>query len=81
MCGIAGIVNLEDKAPVSRELLSRMCDVIRHRGPDDSGLWFSEDGKVGLGFRRLAIVVWSAKANQPMANEDGSIHVVFNGEI
>ncbi len=81
MCGIAGIVNLEDKAPVSRELLSRMCDVIRHRGPDDSGLWFSEDDKVGLGFRRLAIVDLSAKANQPMANEDGSIHVVFNGEI
>ena len=81
MCGIAGIFNLEEQAPVSRDLLSRMCDVIRHRGPDDSGLWFSEDGRVGLGFRRLAIVDLSAKANQPMANEDGSLQVVFNGEI
>lgn len=81
MCGIAGIVHLEEQPPVSRDLLARMCDIIRHRGPDDSGLWLSEDGNVGLGFRRLAIVDLSAKANQPMANEDGSVHVVFNGEI
>lgn len=54
---------------------------MEHRGPDDAGLWLSGDGNVGFGFRRLAIVDLSTKANQPMANEDGTLHVVFNGEI
>ncbi|PYS57648.1 MAG: hypothetical protein DMF76_21650 [Acidobacteria bacterium] len=53
MCGIAGIVN-KDGAPVDRELLTRMNEAIRHRGPDDDGFYFS-DG-VGLAMRRLAII-------------------------
>lgn len=81
MCGIVGIVGFQSSAPVSAPLLARMRDVMEHRGPDDAGQWLSDDGKVGFGFRRLAIVDLSAKANQPMANEDGSLHVVFNGEI
>ncbi len=81
MCGIAGIVKMESGSPVSGPLLSRMRDTMHHRGPDDAGLWLSEDGRVGLAFRRLAIVDLSAKANQPMSNEDGSLRVVFNGEI
>lgn len=81
MCGIVGIVKTESGAPVSESLLTRMRDVMPHRGPDAAGLWLSEDGRVGLGFRRLAIVDLSAKANQPMANEDGSVRIVFNGEI
>ena len=75
MCGIAGIVKLEERATASVDLLTRMRDVMQHRGPDDSGLWFSEDNRVGLAFRRLAIVDLSSTANQPMSNEIGRAHV------
>jgi asparagine synthase (glutamine-hydrolysing) len=52
-----------------------------HRGPDGAGAWLAPDRRVGLAFRRLAIIDLSANANQPMANEDGSVRIVFNGEI
>jgi asparagine synthase (glutamine-hydrolysing) len=81
MCAIAGFLKWQSQAKSFASTLRRMCDVMQHRGPDDSGLWFSDDERVGLGFRRLAIVDLSATANQPMSNEDGSLHVVFNGEI
>jgi len=54
---------------------------MKHRGPDGFGEWFSKDGRVGLGHRRLAIIDLSEAGEQPMANEDGSVQVVFNGEI
>jgi len=78
MCGIAGIVDLELHAPVDESRLERMRDVLRHRGPDGEGLFV--DGGVGLGHRRLAIVD-VAGGHQPMTNEDGSVWIVFNGEI
>jgi len=74
MCGIFGIIGLEDK-----NLLKRMGDVIKHRGPDDSG-YYSDKG-VSLGHRRLSIIDLSAKGRQPMSNEDDSIHITYNGEI
>jgi asparagine synthase (glutamine-hydrolysing) len=80
MCGINGIV-LSSRAGVERverSVLERMRDVIRHRGPDDVGLLL--DGPAGLGHRRLSIVDVAA-GHQPMPNEDGSLHIVFNGEI
>src|SRR5437773_347883 len=77
MCGIAGIVN-KDGAPVDRELLARMNESIRHRGPDDDGFYFS-DG-VGLAMRRLAIIDL-AHGQQPIHNQDGTAWIVFNGEI
>ncbi len=81
MCGIVGIVKAAQGSPVPEPLLVRMRDSIPHRGPDAAGAWISPDGRVGFGFRRLAIQDLSAKANQPMSNEDGSVHLVFNGEI
>jgi len=78
MCGIAGIVGLNPLEPVDETRLKIMRDVLRHRGPDGEGLW--TDGPVGLGFRRLAIIDVAGGA-QPMPNEDGSVWVVFNGEI
>ena len=78
MCGIAGIVDLKGKREVSRALLSRMNQTQVHRGPDAGGLHF-EPG-VGLGHRRLSIIDL-ATGQQPLANEDGSVVVVFNGEI
>ena len=81
MCGIAGLVSLRADAAVSPGVLTRMRDVMHHRGPDDAGQWISPDGRVGLAFRRLAIVDLSPTANQPMSNEDDTLHIVFNGEI
>jgi asparagine synthase (glutamine-hydrolysing) len=82
MCGIAGIIAFADSAPpVDRGLLERMTESLAHRGPDGHGIWCSADGRVGLGHRRLSIIDLSEAAAQPMANEDGSLQVVFNGEI
>jgi asparagine synthase (glutamine-hydrolysing) len=58
-----------------------MRDNLEHRGPDEAGLFVSSDRRMGLGFRRLRIIDLSANASQPMANEDGTIRLVFNGEI
>ena len=81
MCGIAGVLKWQEPAEVSAAFLTRMSDSIRHRGPDDAGLWISKDKRIGLAFRRLAIVDLSPTANQPMSNEDDTVQVVFNGEI
>lgn len=79
MCGINGIaLRGRARTSVDREVLERMRDVISHRGPDDCGVLM--DGNVALGHRRLSIVD-VAGGHQPMANEDGSLHIVFNGEI
>jgi asparagine synthase (glutamine-hydrolysing) len=83
MCGISGFVESSAApAPFGRDaaftLVHRMCDVIRHRGPDDEGVWV-DDG-VALGMRRLSIIDLST-GHQPIHNEDRSVWIVFNGEI
>jgi asparagine synthase (glutamine-hydrolysing) len=78
MCAITGIVDLKGRREVSRALLSRMSETQTHRGPDAGGLHL-EPG-VGLGHRRLSIIDL-ATGQQPLFNEDGSVVVVFNGEI
>jgi len=80
MCGICGEMRF-DGGQVSKEDVLRMRESLLHRGPDDAGLFVSEDGRAGLGFRRLRILDLTPNANQPLANEDGSVRVVFNGEI
>ncbi|HEX6308367.1 MAG TPA: asparagine synthase (glutamine-hydrolyzing) [Longimicrobiales bacterium] len=80
MCGIAGAFHF-DARPVCEPELVRMRDVMAHRGPDGSGVWVSADRRIGLAHRRLAIIDLAAAAAQPMANEDGSCRIVFNGEI
>jgi len=77
VCGIAGIVR-SDGAPVDRELVARMNEAIRHRGPDDDGFYFS-DG-VGLAIRRLSIIDLKS-GQQPIHNQDQTAWIVFNGEI
>lgn len=77
MCGIAGIVHFGHISDARRRVRA-MANVIAHRGPDDEGFW--SDADIALGFRRLAIVDLETGA-QPMANEDGSVWIVFNGEI
>ena len=61
--------------------LKRMVKTIRHRGPDGEGIWISPDGQVGLGHARLSIIDLSPLGAQPMANEDGTVQITFNGEI
>lgn len=73
MCGIAGFVGQTD-----REVLESMVSTLTHRGPDDHGLWVAPG--IGLGMRRLSIIDL-AGGRQPMINEDGTLHLVFNGEI
>jgi asparagine synthase (glutamine-hydrolysing) len=78
MCGICGKLIFDPEATVSPALIKSMANTIRHRGPDDDGYFVS--GPVGLGFRRLSIIDLSG-GHQPLSNEDGSIQIVFNGEI
>ena len=78
MCGICGKLIFDQNGQVSRPLLEQMTAAIRHRGADDEGFYLS--GQVGFGFRRLSIIDL-ATGHQPLSNEDGSVWVVFNGEI
>jgi asparagine synthase (glutamine-hydrolysing) len=82
MCGLAGIVSF-DGTPVPREALERMGAALAHRGPDAQG--FLEDAAgapaVGLVHRRLSIIDLSHVADQPLANEDGTVHALLNGEV
>jgi asparagine synthase (glutamine-hydrolysing) len=79
MCGINGIAySSRSGRRIDPSLLERMREVIKHRGPDDQGIFI--DGPVGLGHRRLSIVDVRS-GHQPMTNEDGSLHITYNGEI
>lgn len=80
MCGIAGGVWNDATKTVEPEVLQRMIDVLRHRGPDDEGMYVDRQTGVALGHRRLSIIDL-AGGKQPLSNEDGSVWVVFNGEI
>jgi len=78
MCGIAGLYN-KNGEPVEVAQVKAMCDLLRHRGPDDEGLWSS--GAVALGHRRLSIIDLAPRGRNPMPNEDGTAWIVCNGEI
>ena len=82
MCGFSGALVFKGGSfRIEASYIQAMIDTIKHRGPDGEGIWIANDGKVGLGFRRLSIVDLSSLANQPMSNEQNTVHLVFNGEI
>ena len=82
MCGIAAIFAYGEAAPpVDRDEVLAMRERMFARGPDGAGEWFSEDGRVGLGHRRLSIIDLSPAGAQPMFNADRSLAIIFNGEI
>jgi len=82
MCGLVGVFAYHPVAPdISRDEVRIIRDSMQSRGPDGSGEWFSADGRVALGHRRLSIIDLSEAGSQPMTNEDGTIQLVFNGEI
>jgi len=78
MCGIAGLIFSDKSRPVDTSVIEEMCAVIHHRGPDEWGMWV--EGQVGIGMKRLRIIDL-AGGHQPMANPDGTVRIVFNGEI
>lgn len=78
MCGIAGMMDLSGRTPASSDIVRRMAAAIIHRGPDEDG--FFDSPEIALANRRLSIV-GLADGRQPLANEDHSVHVVFNGEL
>jgi asparagine synthase (glutamine-hydrolysing) len=81
MCGIAGIYNRQ--GVYSKEqmasMVQSMCDKLVHRGPDDAGVWVSDDGQCALGHRRLSIIDLSTQAHQPIVSNKAGL--TFNGEI
>src|SRR4051812_23423326 len=83
MCGIAGLVRGPDArrgAPVT-EAAAAMASALSHRGPDDAGVWASEDGGVALAHCRLSIIDLSPLGRNPMSADDGRLWITFNGEI
>jgi asparagine synthase (glutamine-hydrolysing) len=79
MCGLVGIASITQCSQHAWLVSGR--DDIAHRGPDDAGEWWSEDGRVGLAHRRLSIIDLSPTGHQPMADITGKLRIVFNGEI
>ncbi len=81
MCGLAGILFAEMNHEDWRENLTRMGEAIRHRGPDDEGIWFDAEAGVGIVHRRLSIIDTSAEGHQPMMSTSGHLVMAYNGEI
>ena len=81
MCGLVGAFKPAGNRACSDQTLVNMRDRMAHRGPDGAGLWRSTDGRCVLGHRRLSIIDLSESAGQPMSNADGTVILVFNGEI
>ncbi|NNE08975.1 MAG: asparagine synthase (glutamine-hydrolyzing) [Gemmatimonadetes bacterium] len=79
MCGIAGKYFFSADRSVEGAVLERMAEALRHRGPDDGGIWI--DGRVGLASRRLAILDLSANGAMPMSDENGRARITYNGEV
>jgi len=86
MCGICGFVSNKESQRIDRYFLSKMNKVMHHRGPDDDGIYLgcavnANEFMVGLGHRRLSIIDLSTQGHQPMSNENGTVWIVYNGEI
>lgn len=78
MCGICGIINFNNE-PAQEESIRKMMHIMKHRGPDDEGVFI--DQNVGLGFVRLSILDLSPSGHQPMLSHDGRYVIVYNGEV
>ena len=83
MCGFAGFLQTGAvvEAPAMGPLVGRMADTLRHRGPDDAGVWVDAEGGIALGHRRLSIIDLSSEGHQPMTSASGRYVIAFNGEI
>ena len=79
MCGIVGRISL--KTPVDSEIFTNQVNSLKHRGPDNQGIWVSNDKHIALGHCRLSIIDLNSNANQPMTDITGRYTIVFNGEV
>ncbi|MFN4973227.1 MAG: asparagine synthetase B, partial [Bacteroidota bacterium] len=79
MCGIAGLISSSE--PVSKSLFTHMVNTLQHRGPDDSGVFLSEDDFIALGHRRLSFLDLSSAGKQPLKSSNQNSWITFNGEI
>jgi asparagine synthase (glutamine-hydrolysing) len=80
MCGVCGILRIHSSANgIESNLIDRMTDSLAHRGPSDRGVW--SDDRISLGSRRLSVIDLSSAGHMPMSNEDGTIQIVYNGEV
>lgn len=80
MCGITGIYNFKTKNRIERRIVEEMTESLSHRGPDGQGIYINQRNHLGLGHRRLSIID-APKGDQPMSDDEGNIHISFNGEI
>jgi asparagine synthase (glutamine-hydrolysing) len=78
MCGIVALFSRQE--PISETSLKRGIDSLYHRGPDAQKIWISDDGRVGLGHRRLSIIDLTS-GDQPISNQDDTLHIIANGEF
>jgi asparagine synthase (glutamine-hydrolysing) len=82
MCGICGIIDYTNKSIAEESIIRKMCAELKHRGPDDEGVYLNNKSpSVGLGHRRLSIIDLSSAGRQPMPNEDKTVWLIFNGEV
>jgi len=81
MCGIAGFWQTKRQAEIPAEILLRMGNALKHRGPDDSGVFYDDSTGLGLVHRRLSIIDLSPAGHQPMASHSGRYLIIFNGEV
>jgi asparagine synthase (glutamine-hydrolysing) len=81
MCGIAGFWLRQETVHEPTELLRSMGNILAHRGPDDSGIFFDKNAALGFSFRRLSIIDLTAEGHQPMASASGRYTIIFNGEV
>ena len=81
MCGIAGVLDSKADAELLRTMAETMADTLRHRGPDDAGVWVDGDAGVGLGHQRLSIIDLSPAGHQPMISASGRFVISYNGEV
>ena len=81
MCGIAGFWQMKRQAEIPAEILLRMGNALKHRGPDDSGVFYDDSTGLGLVHRRLSILDLSPAGHQPMTSHSGRYVIIFNGEV
>jgi asparagine synthase (glutamine-hydrolysing) len=81
MCGIAGFIGFDSAGNDPAAVARAMADAVRHRGPDDDGIWVDAESQIALAHRRLSIVDLSPQGHQPMWSHSRRLGIVFNGEI
>jgi asparagine synthase (glutamine-hydrolysing) len=81
MCGIGGIFNFGDHQKITTKQIDLLSESLSRRGPDSSGKWISNCGKINFVHRRLSIIDTAERSNQPMLSEDSKVIIIFNGEI